>query len=374
MKIMHIVGNRPQFIKLAPVSREIQKRGYDEVIVHTGQHYDENMSDIFFKELDIPLPKVNLNVGSGTHAQVTAKVICRLEEAVVHEKPDGVVIYGDTNSTLAAAIVVSKLNIPLFHVEAGPRTYSNTNPEEKNRIVADHLSNYLFAPDRISVDNLKKEGIVLDRIIFSGDVMYDQFLYSASHTEDFGIKKYPDNFILMTWHRQENTCSKMRMKKVLSFIEEINYKIVFPVHPRTRKLLNEYGLWQRVQENDNLIIIDPVGYKEMVLLLNKCKLLLSDSGGASKEASFAGRKCFFLLQLDVWPELIDLGYIDIVNVEDDESIHKNIQKIKQLLHSEMTLKMPECFGNGQAAEVIVDTITRAINKPDQMDIEELLKS
>lgn len=361
MKIMHIVGNRPQFIKLAPVSREIRKRGYKEVIVHTGQHYDENMSDIFFQELDIPFPKVNLNAGSGTHAQVTSKVISRLEEVVINEKPDGVVIYGDTNSTLAAAIVVSKLNIPLFHVEAGPRTYSKTNPEEQNRIVADHLSDYLFVPDKISVDNLKREGIASERIIFSGDVMYDQFLYSVSHSDDVYTAKYPDNFILMTWHRQENTCSKQRMEKVLSFIERIDYKIVFPIHPRTKKLLMEYGLWQRAETNDNLIITNPVGYKEMTMLLNQCKLLISDSGGASKEASFAGKKCIFLLELEIWPELVHLGYINAVDIEDIESLQNNIEQIEEILYSDKNLPKSDCFGNGNAAEIIVDTIEKAIN-------------
>lgn len=220
MKIMHIVGNRPQLIKLAPVSRKLREHHIEEVIVHTGQHYDENMSEIFFEELNIPQPKVNLNVGSGTHAQVTAKVMSKLEEVVVNENPDGVIIYGDTNSTLAAAIVVCKLNILLFHIEAGPRTFSRTNPEEQNRIVADHLSDYLFVPDKISMDNLKKEGIASKQIIFSGDVMYDQFLYSVTHNERMYANNYLDNFILMTWHRQENTSSKERIEKILFFIEK----------------------------------------------------------------------------------------------------------------------------------------------------------
>lgn len=358
MKIMHIVGNRPQFIKLAPVSRKLREHCIEEVIVHTGQHYDENMSDIFFQELNIPLPKVNLNVGSGTHAQVTSKMISLLEGVVLNEKPDGVVIYGDTNSTLAAAIVVSKLNIPLFHIEAGPRTHSKTNPEEQNRIVVDHLCDYLFAPDRISADNLKKEGIASERIIFSGDVMYDQFLYSVSHGNNTLIKKCPDDFILMTWHRQENTCSKRRMEKVLSFIEKIDYKIVFPIHPRTGKLLMEYGLWQRVQGNVNLIITDPVGYKEMTMLLSQCKLLISDSGGASKEASFAGKKCFFLLKLNVWPELVNLGYINMVDIEDNTSIQHNLEEMESILHSDKTLDRSDCFGSGRAAESIVDTIEK----------------
>lgn len=356
MKIMHIVGNRPQFIKLAPVSRKMREHHIEEVIVHTGQHYDENMSDIFFEELNIPQPKVNLNVGSGTHAQVTAKVIGRLEEVVVKEKPDGVVIYGDTNSTLAAAIVVSKLNIPLFHVEAGPRTCNKANPEEQNRIVADHLSDYLFVPDKISMDNLKNEGIASKQIIFSGDVMYDQFLYTALHNEGMYKEKYLDNFILMTWHRQENTSSEERMRKMLSFIEKINYKTILLLHPRTKKLLLKYKLWTRVRQNRNLHTMDPVGYKEMTLLLCRCKLLISDSGGASKEASFAGKKCFFPLKLEVWPELISSGYINIVDIEDELSVNNSIRTIEEILYLNKRMPEVDCFGNGNAAEIIVDTI------------------
>ena len=357
---MHIVGNRPQFIKLAPVSRAVRKRGHEELIVHTGQHYDENMSDIFFEELGIPQPKVNLNVGSGTHAQVTASIIGQLEKIVIDENPNAVLIYGDTNSTLAAAIVVSKLNIPLFHVESGSRTYSKTNPEEKNRIVADHLSNYLFAPDKISADNLKKEGIDFNQIIFSGDVMYDQFLYCVSQNDNIFSGKYPADFILMTWHRQENTCSKNRMEKMLSFIEKIDYKIVFPIHPRTKKLLVEYGLWKRVETNNNLIVTDPVGYKEMTVLLSRCKLLISDSGGASKEASFVGKKCFYPLALGVWPELVELGYINMVDIEDNISIQNNIKEMKEIVRSNKSLDKSSCFGDGNAAEIIAGTIEKAL--------------
>lgn len=359
-KIMHVVGNRPQFIKLAPVSRAVRQRGYEEVIIHTGQHYDENMSKVFFEELEIPYPKVNLNVGSGTHAQITAKVISRLEEVVIDEKPNAVLIYGDTNSTLAAAIVVSKLNIPLFHVESGSRTYDKVNPEEKNRIVSDHLSDYLFTPDRISADNLRKEGIDLNRIIFSGDVMYDQFLYVTSQNTDSSIEKYPQNYILMTWHRQENTCSKNRMEKMLNFLEKINYKILLPLHPRTGKLLVEYELWDRIKTNDNLIIISPIGYKEMTVLLSQCKLLITDSGGVSKEASFVGKKCFFPLKLEVWPELMELGYINIVDIEDDQSIQYNIKEMEEIISMNKSMVKSSCFGNGNAVEIILDTIEKAL--------------
>lgn len=356
MKLMHIVGNRPQFIKLAPVSRKMREHYIEEIVVHTGQHYDENMSGIFFEELGIPNPKINLNVGSGSHAQFTAEVISRLENVIIEERPDGVIIYGDTNSTLAAAIVVSKFNIPLFHIEAGPRTYNRTNPEEKNRIVADHLSDYLFAPDKISVENLKREGIAPERIIFSGDVMYDEFLYNALQDKNVFTGKYPKDFILMTWHREENTCSKDRMKKILSFIYSINYKIVLPLHPRTRKMLLQYDLYKMIRQNENVLITDPVGYKEMVSLIDQCKLVISDSGGVSKEASFAGKKCFFPLKLEVWPKLIEAGFINIVDLDESESVKHSIKMIKEVLRTDNTMPRTDFFGNGNAAEVIVDTI------------------
>lgn len=360
MKILHIVGNRPQFIKLAPISRKLREREIEEIIVHTGQHYDENMSDIFFEELGIPWPKFNLNVGSGTHAQVTARVIERLEEIIKSEDPDGVIIYGDTNSTLAAAIVISKLNIPLFHVEAGPRTYNRKNPEEKNRVVADHLSDYLFAPDRQSVANLEREGIDPGRIIFSGDVMYDEYLYSASGNNDFFRSNYPENFVLMTWHREENTCSRQRMARLLSFIERIDYGIVLTLHPRTRKALSEYGLWQDVLKNKNLHLIEPVGYKEMTYLMSQCKLVISDSGGVSKEASFAGKRCFFPLNLEAWPELVSAGYIRIVDVEDEKSVQCNVELINDVLHSDRRMEKVSFFGDGNAAEIIVNVIEKAV--------------
>lgn len=299
MKIMHIVGNRPQFIKLAPVSRELRRRGLRQIIVHTGQHYDENMSDIFFEELDIPRPQVNLGTGSGSHAQITARILEKVEKVLITEKPDGVVVYGDTDSTLAAVIAASKLNVPLFHVEAGPWSYSRINPEEKNRVVADHLSDYLFAPDKASVENLRKEGIASERIIFSGDVMYDEFLYLVSQIDTVSSEKSSKEFILMTWHRAENTCSIERMKKMLSFICKLDYKIIFPIHPRTRKRLTEYDLMDNLCKIKNLMLIEPVGYKEMVTLLHRCKLVVSDSGGGIERGLVCRERMFFSIKYRV---------------------------------------------------------------------------
>lgn len=358
-KIMHIVGNRPQFIKLAPVSRALRQYHIEEIIVHTGQHYDQNMSNIFFDELDIPYPKENLNVGSGTHAQTTAKVMERLEKVVDREKPDGVIIYGDTDSTMAAAVVISKLNIPLFHIEAGPRTYSRTNPEEKNRVVADHLSDYLFVPDRVSADNLQKEGIPSERIIFSGDVMYDEFLHVSQQDNQTYTAEYPADFILMTWHRQENTCDRDRMEKIIDFISRIHYSIVLPLHPRTKKQLLEFELWDRVYRNKNLTIMEPVGYREMTVLLSRCSLVITDSGGLSKEASFAQKRCFFFLGLAVWPELIKSGHIRLIDIEDRKSVENGVSEMKKAIFlDEKQMPATRCFGNGNAAKIIADTIKK----------------
>ena len=232
--IMHIVGNRPQFIKLAPISRELRRRGYNEFIIHTGQHFDENMSDVFFKELDIPMPDENLHISGGSHSEMTARIMLALESVVIRYHPQIVFVYGDTNSTLAAALVVRKLNIPIVHIEAGLRTGVYENPEEANRIFVDHSSTLLCTPDRRSLENLKKEGLG-ERSYFTGDVMYDAYCYyrdkvdTESIMNKYGIKK--KEYILMTWHRQENTSDAGRMIQILELIETIKRPIVCPMHP-----------------------------------------------------------------------------------------------------------------------------------------------
>lgn len=359
MDVMHVVGNRPQFIKLSPVSRELRKRGIQEVIIHTGQHYDVNLSRIFFEELDIPEPARNLDVGSGSHAQVTGSAMIRIEKSIEEFAPKCVVVYGDTNSTLAAALVAAKLCIPLIHVEAGPRTYNKTNPEECNRIVVDHISDYLCAPDRISAGNLIKEGIAKDKIFFTGDVMYDEFLYCLSQGRD-NPSLYSDGYILMTWHRQENTCSRERMEKIIYFIEKINYNIILPLHPRTKKFLEMYALEERINKIPYLKIIEPVGYKEMTVLLNNCKLLVSDSGGASKEASFVGKKCIYMLDLNIWPELVENDYIQLMDIDNNEMVEKSLYEIKDILATGKGLCRSEFFGNGNAAGKIVDVIEKIV--------------
>ena len=360
--IMHIVGNRPQFIKLAPVSKELQCRGYKDIIIHTGQHYDADMSDILFKELGIGEPAENLGTGSGTHAEITAKAMVGVEKACMKYNPSAVVLYGDTDSTLAAALACRKLNIPIAHVESGTRSYKKSNPEEINRIIVDHISDIRFCPDYPSVENLKKEGITKN-VFFTGDVMYDTFLQTSRKTpkEDL-LEKYQlekDNFVLMTWHRQENTDNIDKVIQIVSFLEKIKSKIVFPVHPRTKKVLYKYDLWERISGIENLIMIEPIGYDEMVYLQINCKIILTDSGGLSKESVFAGAKCLYMVALNVWPDLEQAGWIIHVDFDSEESIKNALSQIQKKKAGKQDVAF---YGNGHAAEKIADCMEQYIRE------------
>lgn len=353
--IMHIVGNRPQFIKLAPLSKELHRRGYRDIIVHTGQHYDANMSDVFFEELGIEKPVENLNAGSGSHAEITARVMVGVERVCIKYKPLVVILYGDTDSTLAAALACCKLNIPIVHVEAGTRSYTKENPEEVNRVVVDHVSSVCFCPDRPSVENLKKEGIT-ENVYFSGDIMYDTFLqtrekYHGNLLQECGLEK--DDFVLMTWHRQENTESKERMEQILSFLERVDCKILYPMHPRTGKMLHTFGLWEKAKKIENLIIIEPVGYDEMVYLQSNCKIILTDSGGLSKESVFAGARCLFMVDIKVWPDLEEIGWLQHIYFDKEESVRNALKIIRDKKAGKVQV---DFYGDGHAAAKIVDKL------------------
>lgn len=332
MTIMHIVGNRPQFIKLAPISKELHHRGYKDIIIHTGQHYDANMSDVFFKELGIGRLEENLQVGSGTHAEITAKAMIGVEKACMKYRPSVAILYGDTDSTLAAALACCKLDIPITHVEAGIRSYKKSNPEENNRVIVDHISDICFCPDYSSVENLRKEGITKN-VFFTGDVMYDTFLQvkkkgiESNLLEKYDLEK--DKYILMTWHRQENTDKKERVEQIVSFLEMINYKVLYPIHPRTKKVLNGYGLWDRISKIKNLVITEPVGYDEMVYFQSNCKVILTDSGGLSKESVFAGAKCLFMVNLCIWSDLENIGWITHIDFDNEDSIKNALNVIQE---------------------------------------------
>lgn len=354
--ITHIVGNRPQFIKLAPLYHQLERAGYEQNIIHSGQHYDENMSDVFFAQLGIPAPSINLFAGGGSHAQMTAKTMTGLEEALLAKKPDLVILYGDTNTTLAGAVVAAKLCMPVAHVEAGPRVHDKANPEECNRIVTDHLSDILFCPDAISLENLEREGLGQAAYI-TGDIMYDTYLSIAEKTAA-GQEHWQEEIVVMTWHRQENTADRERMESILRLVERLESKVVCPLHPRTRKCLETYGLMERAAAIPNFEIIEPVGYVEMVTLMNRAKLILTDSGGVSKESSYAGAKCLFMLELDVWEDLVRDGWIHKFNPQDEESV---AQALRFAASAERVPfeKRPRYYGDGHAAEKIVRTLEEA---------------
>lgn len=347
--IVHLVGNRPQFIKLAPLFHELETRSYEQCIIHSGQHYDAALSDVFFQELNIPQPYVNLKVGSGTHAEITAGVILRMEKELVKINPKLVVLYGDTDTTLAGALTAAKLNIPIAHVEGGLRTHLKGNPEEYNRIVADHLSDILFCPDKVSLDSAEKEGMI-GKAFLTGDIMYDTFLLA-----DSGIETVKDDIILMTWHRQENTGSKDRMESIIRFIKMLDGEIICPMHPRTKKCLKNFGLWEDICSIDNLEIIEPVGYLEMISLMKRARLIVTDSGGVSKESSFAGAKCLFMLEADIWDDLVKHQWIFKMNPEDETSVKEALLYGRQAVRVAES-ERPKFYGDGHAATKMVDLL------------------
>ena len=357
--IMHIVGNRPQFIKLASVLKEIDKRGYRQMIVHTGQHYDENMSDVFFRELKIPNPDKNLAIGSGTHAQITGKAIIEIEKVLKEYLPDCVLLYGDTDSTLAGAIATVKMNIPIVHIEAGIRTGGLENPEEVNRIVTDHLSEVLFCSDFSSVNNLKKEG-VSGAVYQVGDVMYDTFLRYRNLESHILLKNYnleKDGYVLMTWHRQENTNDQNRMRQIIQFLKKINCRIVYPMHPRTKAKLIEYQLLEELKRLPNIYVLPPIGYIEMIKLMINAHMILTDSGGVSKESFFAGVRCILMVDLELWPDLIERHWITKVDFDSENSINEALDLIKSKRNKE-SFELPEIYGRGDASIKIVDILEK----------------
>lgn len=349
--ITHIVGNRPQFIKLAPLYHELAKEGCEQNIIHSGQHYDENMSDVFFEELGIPAPNANLAAGGGSHAQMTARIMVSLEEELLAHRPKLVVLYGDTNTTLAGALVAAKLCIPVAHVEAGPRVHNKENPEECNRIATDHLSDILFCPDAISLQNLEREGLG-QAAYMTGDIMYDTYLSIADGMPESAPQ---DETIVMTWHRQENTCSRERMESILNFVERLGGRVICPLHPRTRKCLAQYGLSERAEKVPNLELTEPVGYTEMVRLMNRARLILTDSGGLSKESSFAGAKCLFMLEMDMWEDLVKDKWMHKFDPEREESVAEALQFAEQAKRV-AAADRPRHYGDGHAAARMVEKL------------------
>lgn len=353
-KIITIVGARPQFVKAATLSRQFQLIGIEEQIVHTGQHFDANMSDVFFNEMEIPKPTYNLEIHGLTHGAMTGRMLEGIEEILIQEKPDGVLVYGDTNSTLAGALAASKLHIPLIHVEAGLRSYNMQMPEEINRILTDRISNILFCPTDTAVNNLKREGFdnMPIQIIKNGDVMQDAAMYYAARAElksDILEKIRLSEFVLGTIHRQENTDSPENLRKIIAGLNEINRSVpvVVPIHPRTRHILAQQNI---VPE---FILIDPVGYFDMIILLKNCELVITDSGGVQKEAFFFGKHCITLREQTEWVELVENGFNILVG--SDSAKLKNAFEILSNKTSDFSLDL---YGKGQAAERAAKEIER----------------
>lgn len=380
IKIVTIIGARPQIIKAAALSRAIQNKFKDsisEIIVHTGQHYDENMSQVFFDELGIPAPNYNLNVGSGSHGKQTATMISGIEEILLQEKPQAIVLYGDTNSTLAGAIAASKIHVPVVHIEAGLRSFNKGMPEEINRIMCDHVSTLLFSPTKTGFQNLVNEGFNPKsnkpynannpKIYHSGDVMYDNSLYFSEVAEkktDVISKNNleKEKFILATIHRNNNTDEPARLNALFNALykisEQYQLDVLLPLHPRTAKLLEfnlDQDLHQKIKASKHFKIIPPVSFLEMIALEKNCKIVMTDSGGVQKEAFYFEKPCVILRPETEWVELVECGTAIIT----DANEHKIIEAFSTLT-SKSGMKFPKLYGDGKAAEFICREILENI--------------
>ncbi len=352
MKILTIIGARPQFVKASPVSKALRAAGHREFLVHTGQHYDEKMSQIFFDEMGIPEPDVNLNVGSGQHGWQTAQMLMGIEELLLKEAPDWLLVYGDTNSTLAGAVAAVKLHIPIAHVEAGLRSFNRKMPEEHNRVLTDHASDLLFCPTDVSAQHLADEGITKG-VHVVGDVMYDavlSFLGAAERKStlvaELGIA--PDEFLLATVHRPANTDNPSNLKSIFEAFRALDEPVVFPVHPRTRGKIAE--LFDNVEEfAPKLKLIEPVGYLDMLSLAKNAKTILTDSGGLQKEAYWLETPCVTMRGETEWVETVQAGWNTLVGADTGKII-------AAVRGWEKPAETPAFYGDGHAAEKIVEIL------------------
>lgn len=349
MKVLSLVGARPQFIKEAALHEELKKHGITEILVHSGQHYDINMSDIFFKTLKIKKPDYFLNIKSSFHGEMTGRIMIEFEKVAIKEKPDLILVYGDTNTTLAGALVASKLKIKLAHVEAGIRMKPRTMPEEINRVLTDRISDYLFCPSKLAVENLRKEGITKG-VYFVGDVMYDLFLKMKPLFKYGLIKKYDlreNEYVMATIHRDYNVDDDEKLKTILKQLSLVSKKkkVVFPLHPRTSKKIKEFGLQKYLKD---YIVTEPLDYLDLMGLTMKCFKAITDSGGYQKEVYFAGKQAIVVMPDTGWSELIGWNKITCPNKVYDATTSNTIkiQKIKKV------------FGNGTADRNIVSKLFR----------------
>lgn len=357
-KIVTVIGARPQFIKASVVSRAASASGISEVLIHTGQHFDRNMSDVFFDEMDIPRPKYNLGIGGGTHGQNTGRMVESIEEVLINENPSMVLVYGDTDSTLAGALAASKLNIPIAHIEAGLRSYNRSMPEEINRVLTDHISSLLFAPTQRAVDNLLKEGIGSPSVIMTGDVMYDAALFYAKRASEVSkimvtLSLQSSNYVLATLHRAQNTDDPTRLVRILNGLAQSDLPVILPLHPRTKNALEKY----KISIPKNTTIIEPVGYLDMIMLEKNAAVIATDSGGVQKEAYFYNVPCIIIRDETEWVELVNYNYNALVGANED--------KIAAAIATAVTKNPPRklqstaFYGDGDAASKIIKAMIDA---------------
>lgn len=359
MKISIILGTRPEIIKMSPVIRKCEKEGLDSFILHTGQHYSYNMDRIFFEKLSLPEPEFNLEIGSGSHGEQTGRMIIEIEKILAKEAPDVVLVQGDTNTVLAGAIAASKMNIKIGHVEAGLRSYDNTMPEEINRRLADHCSDYLFAPTEKSKDILVNEGISLDKIFVTGNTIVDAVYKNLEIAEnsgnilgDLGLEE--KKYFLLTAHRQENVDDLRKMKGMLQGLRRVkdkfNLPIVFPIHPRTKKRMKEFNM-----NLDFLNLIEPLDFLDFLNLENKAKLILTDSGGVQEESCILGVPCVTLRENTERPETVEVGSNMLAGTDEG----RIVQSVDSMLKKKTTWINP--FGDGKAADSIIGILKEAGN-------------
>lgn len=356
MKILTVIGARPQFVKAATVARQVAQRDeVQEVIVHTGQHFDANMSDVFFSELQIPKPDYHLGIGGGGHGAMTGRMLEAIEGVLLSEQPDCLLIYGDTNSTLAGALAAVKLHIPVAHVEAGLRSFNRRMPEEINRIAADHVSEILFTPTATATENLKQEGLGADLVCQVGDVMYDAALFykdRARKPDWFDAITGEGEYILSTLHRAENVDVPDKLHSILRGLDQIGKTVILPLHPRTRQAIERNS----IKLSDNVKIVDPVGYLEMVYLINNAGLIMTDSGGLQKEALFFDKMCITMREETEWVETVQSGANVLVG--------SDLEKISEYGRSSFGQTPPDLdlYGKGDASEKIVNELQSRIEK------------
>lgn len=348
MKVVTVIGARPQFVKAAVVSRAFKEYApqVQETIIHTGQHFDANMSEIFFDELHIPRPDHHLGIGGGTHGQNTGRMIEAIEAVLADSNPDRVLVYGDTDSTLAAALAAAKLHIPVAHVEAGLRSFNRNMPEEINRVLTDHIADQLFAPTAKAVKNLRHEGISESSIDLVGDVMYDATLYYRDRARQpawfDSLYLKPGEFVLCTLHRAENTDDQIRLQSIFTGLAESHRTILMPLHPRTKRRMESLD----IKPSENIYLVEPVGYLEMVWLEANCSLVATDSGGVQKEAFFHGKFCLTLREETEWVELVESGWNQLVG--------SDVERICAGLHGSRYPDRPTAnfYGDGEAGLAI----------------------